>query len=193
MTRRQTGDPYFDWLCIKIGVNPNNPRRNYGEMVRMLHGINYIPVLEMDENRATDGIQLRVDFMDIHGPYGSSTNRGPCTMLEFLIGVAMKMNFLMGEEENHHRTEWYFWRLIRHMGLRKFTDDHWNYDNGELFVEDAVDRVINRKYLPSGEGGLFPLRGYYEDQTKCEIWKQMQYWLSENSDIDLQMNEEDYI
>lgn len=157
-------------------------------MVTMMHGINYIPVMAMDENRANDGIQLRVEFMNIHGPYGSSTNRGPCTFLEFLIALAMKMNFLMGEESNWHHTEWYFWQLIRHLDLRKYTDDFWDYGHGELFVEDAVDRVMNRHYERNGRGGLFPLRGDYGDQRNVETWQQMQYWLGENSDIDLEMD-----
>lgn len=181
----RTGDPYFNWLCMKIGVNSNNPNRNYGNMVAMLHGINYIPLLDRDENRASDGIQLRVDFMNAHGPFGSSTNRGPCTMLEFLIALAMKMNFLMGEEDNRHRTEWYFWRMIRHLGLRKFTDDYWFTCNGELHVEDAIDRILSRNYMPNGDGGLFPLMNPPQDQRTTETWIQMHNWLHEHSDIDL--------
>ena len=187
---RRTADPYFDWLCLKIGVDPRNPRRNYTKMVAMLHGINYIPSLALDENRAGDGLQLRVDFMNAHGPYGSSTNRGPCTMLEFLVGLASKMNFLMGAEENWHRTEWYFWRMMRHLGLRQLTDDRWDIAHGEFFVEDACDRVMNRTYDPDGTGGLFPLRQPMKDQTEVEIWSQMHAWLCENSDIDLTMNED---
>ena len=187
---RRTRDPYFDWLCLKIGVDNRNPKRNYGQMVAMLHGINYIPTLPLDENRANDGIQLRVDFMNAHGPYGSATNRGPCTMLEFLVALAGKMNFLMGSEENWHRTEWYFWRIIRHLGLRKLTDDFWDIGHGEFFVEDACDRVINRKFDYNGNGGLFPLRDPPMDQREVEVWNQMQAWLFENSDIDLEMHED---
>jgi len=190
MGSRITGDPYFDWLCMKIGVNPSNPKRNYTNMVSMLHGINYIPVLEMDENRANDGIRLRLKFMNLHGSYGSALNRGPCTLLEFLIALAMKMNFLMGEEDNQHHTEWYFWRLIRNLELRKYTDDFWDFGHGECFVEDAADRIMNRHYERSGRGGLFPLRGDYGDQRQVEVWQQMQFWLNENSDINLFIEED---
>ena len=182
---RRTGDPYFDWLCMKIGVNSRNPKRNYGNLVAMLHGINYVPVMDMDENRGTDGIQLRVDFMNTHGTYGSSTNRGPCTMLEFLIALAAKMNFLIGEDDDPRRTEWYFWRLIRNVGLRKFTDDYWYECNGEFYVADAVDRILGRNYDYNGDGGLFPLRHPMQDQRTVEIWNQMHAWLAENSDLDL--------
>lgn len=190
LSARRTNDPYFDWLCIKIGINPNNPNRNYSKMVTMLHGINYIPMMAMDENRANAGIQLRVDFMNRHGLYGSSTNRGPCTLLEFLIALASSMNFLMGNDDNPHHTEWYFWRMIRNLGIRKFTDDYWESFNGELYVEDAADRIINRQFGRNGEGGLFPLKGDYGDQRRTEVWQQMQYWLGENSDIDLYLDED---
>ena len=182
---RRTDDPYFDWLCIKIGVDYRNPKRNYGQMMALLHGINYIPCMELDENRGVDGIQLRVDFMNIHGEYGSSTHRGPCTMLEFLIALAAKMNFLIGEDEDPRRTEWYFWKLIRNVGLRKYTDDYWDECHGEFFVEDAVDRILNRKYEANGYGGLFPLRHPTQDQRCTEIWNQMHAWLGENADLDL--------
>ena len=192
MSRRNTNDPYFDWLCMKIGVDSRNPKRNYGQMVAMLHGVNYIPIMKLDENRASDGIQLRVAFMNAHGPYGSSTNRGPCTVLEFLIALASKMNFLMGAEENSHRTEWYFWRMISHLGIRKLTDDFWEISKGEFFVEDACDRIMNRCYNPDGSGGLFPLKEPTKDQTQVEVWNQMQAWLYENSDIDLTMDDDDF-
>ena len=188
---RRTGDPYFDWLCMKIGVDSRKPNRNYGNMVAMLHGINYKPIMDRDENRAVDGLQLRVDFMNAHGPYGSSTNRGPCTMLEFLVSLAGKMNFMMGEEDNPHHTEWYFWRLMRNLGLRKFTDDYWDYGHGEFFVEDAFDRVLKRKYMYNGDGGLFPLKCPSCDQRTVEIWSQMHAGLCENSDINLFTEEPD--
>jgi hypothetical protein len=151
----------------------------------MLHGINYIPIMKIDENRGNDGLQLRVDFMNIHGAYGSSTNRGPCTMLEFLVALASKMNFLVGEEDDPRRTEWYFWRLIRNLGLRKLTDENWDLRHGEFFVEDAVDRVLNRHYESDGSGGLFPLNCPFQDQRQVEIWNQMHAWLCENADLNL--------
>lgn len=179
-----TSDPYFNWLCILIGVNKNQPNRNYGQLVNALHYNSvYQPKVEMDVNRGADGLQLRVDFINEHGPWGSATNRGPCSMLEFLIGLAKRMNFLMYQSDGHRYTEYYFWKLIGNLGLLKLTDDKWAFMNGDFFVEDAVWRINERQYSADGSGGIFPLKRPDKDQRGVEIWYQMNNWLLEQSDI----------
>ena len=180
---RGTRDPYFDWLCITIGLNKNLANRNYTELITALHSAQFNPLMDIDRNRGTDGLQLRVDFMNEHGPWGSATNRGPCSFLEFLIGLSRRMSFLMYGEGNHTQTEFYFWKLIDNLGLNKASDDRWNYINGEFYVEDAVWRVNSRTYDYNGNGGLFPLRNPKVDQRGTEIWYQMNEWLLERSGV----------
>lgn len=182
---RSTADPYFDWLCILTGIDYRVPGRNYGTLARVLHSMEFRAKLPADSNRGMDGMQLRVEFMQMHGPYGSATNRGPCTMLELLIALARRMSFLMYGNNNRHRTEYYFWMLLNNLRLTKLTDDRWEYLNGDFYVEDAVGRLLNRFYDPNGEGGLYPLRHPSCDQREVEIWYQMQAWLGENCEIDL--------
>ena len=176
---RSERDPYFNWLCITI----NN--RNYIELAWALHLTKFQAKLPSDQNRGMDGMHLRVEFMERHGALGSSTNRGPCTMLEFLIGIAKNMSFLMYGNSSDHRTAYYFWVLIRNLGLDKCRDDKWFDINGDFFVEDAVHRILDRQYEPNGRGGLFPLRRPPQDQRQVEIWYQMHAWLNENSELDL--------
>lgn len=176
---RSTRDPYFDWLCITI----NN--RNYMELARALHNAEFRAMIPADQNRGMDGMQLRVNFMERHGAFGSSVNRGPCTMLEFLIGVAKHMSFLMYGNRSDHRTAYYFWVLIRNLRLDKLNDDNWYSLNGDFYVEDAVNRIVNRQYDRNGNGGLFPLKRSMQDQRRVEIWYQMHAWLGENSELDL--------
>lgn len=151
-------------------------------MLNCLHEKAFRPKMAMDINRGNDGLQLRVDFQNEHGPWGSSTNRGPCSYLELLIGLAKRMSFLMHGEENSY-TEYYFWRLIANLDLIKCTDTRWNSMNGEFFVDDAVYRINDRCFCADGSGGLFPLRRYERDQRGVEFWYQMQAWLMENSDV----------
>lgn len=174
-------DPYFDWLTMTVGMD--RMQEDYYEMAKCLHEKIFVPKLEMDRNRGGDGLQLRVDFQNGHGPWGTSVNRGPCTFLEFLIGLARRMSFLMYGENCHHHTAFYFWKLIENLGLMKCTDGKWYDINGEFFVEDAVSRVNERLYSGDGRGGLFPLRKAEKDQRGVEIWYQMQAWLMENSGI----------
>lgn len=178
-----TNDPYFDWLCILVGLNDRNPKRNYRQMISLLHQMEFRPLIEMDSNRGADGLQLRVEFMSEHGPWGSATNRGPCTFLEFLVALCKRMSFLTHGEGNRGQTEYYFWRIIDNLGLSKVTDDRWDYVNGQFFVEDAVWRVNKRLIEADGSGGLFPLRHPSHNQKNVEIWYQMNAWLMENSSV----------
>lgn len=182
---RGTSDPYYDWLCILIGINSGPVSRNYGMLAQALHSMEFRAKLPADKNRGMDGMQLRVEFMQQHGPQGSATNRGPCTMLEFFVALAKRMSFLMNGNTGRHHTEYYFWKMMENLGLSSVTDDRWYFTNGDFFVEDAVWRVQNREYDYSGKGGIFPLKHPREDQRCVEIWYQMQAWLGENCEIDV--------
>lgn len=177
-------DPYFQWLCMRVGISR---RRPYLKMAEKLHRMIFRPgdAIETDKNRANDGLQLRVEFMDRFGEGGSSGNRGPCTMLEFLIGISQRMSYIMGTNDNDLHTAHYFWCLIGNLRLGKLSDDRYDELNGDFFVEEAVDRVLYRTYDWDGSGGLFPLRHCVHDQRNTEIWYQMQNWLLE-SDVEME-------
>ena len=179
-TKRITNDPYFDWLCHKVGIGSDG--RHYILMASLLHQLQFRPsaTIESDANRVNDGLQLRVNFIDRYGEHGSSGNRGPCTMLEFLIGLAKRMSFLT-ENEEHAKTRHYFWRLIDNLRLTRLNDEVYEALNGDFFVEEAVTRVLERTYDSCGNGGLFPVKMSQIDQRNVEIWYQMQQWLLENT------------
>ena len=178
-------DPYFQWLCKRVGIPA---RKKYEKLAAELHRTIFRPgnAIETDANRANDGLQLRVDFMERYGAHGSSDNRGPCTMFEFLIGLARRMAFIMGEENNPLHTSYYFWRMIENLRLKKLDDGRYDELNGDFFVREAVDRVLYRTYDADGNGGLFPLREAENDQRKVEIWYQMQQWLLESGDVEVE-------
>lgn len=181
-------DPYFNWLCVRVKITPL--KRRYMEMARTMHGVRFIPAIyETDENRANDGLQLRVEYIEKYGMVGSACDRGKCTMLEFLVGLAKRMSFLMGTESDPHQTAKYFWKMIDNLGLTKYDDEHWLECNGEFHVLDAMDRIINYSYCADGSGGLFPLKYVKGDQRKREIWYQMQNWITENADELLDFDE----
>lgn len=182
---KTTNDPYFQWLCKKVKIPEKRP---YLRMAEELHRLIFKPgdAIDTDKNRANDGLQLRVGFMERYGPMGSSGNRGPCTMLEFLIGLAGRMAYIMGEEGNDLHTGHYFWSMIGNLRLTKLTDDRYDELNGDFFVQEAVDRVLFRTYEWDGSGGLFPLKRCRHDQRKTEIWYQMQNWLLESGDVELE-------
>jgi len=180
-----TRDPYFNWLCLLAGVNGIGRHKDYTKLMNALHYDHIFQAkMPMDGNRGTDGLQMRADFIGEHGPWGSATNRGPCSMLEFLVALARRMNFLMYQDKSHRYTEYYFWQMMENLGLTKVTDDKWDYMNGEFFVEDAVYRINERQMHADGSGGLFPLKNPSSDQREVEIWYQMNQWLMEQSDME---------
>jgi len=174
-------DPYLNWLCVRVKITPL--KRHYMEMAKTMHGIRFQTLIfETDENRANDGLQLRVEYMEKYGPVGSSCDRGRCTMLEFLVALSKRISFLMGTESDPHQTARYFWRMIENLGLMKYDDENWYSANGEFHVTEAMDRIIHYSYNADGSGGLFPLKWVKGDQRQREIWYQMQNWLNENAD-----------
>lgn len=178
-------DPYFQWLCKRVGIG--KPDKPYIKLALELHWMIFKPhgPFETDSNRANDGLQQRVIFLDRYGQLGSdSMSRGPCTMLEFLIGLSQRMSFIMGTEENDLHTAHYFWKLIENLRLNKLTDDRYYELHGDFFVQEAVDRVLFRTYDRNGFGGLFPLKRCMNDQRKVEIWYQMQSWLMESVEFE---------
>lgn len=186
-TRNSKNDPYFVWLCnkAKIGEQFGKP---YAKLASELHELIFRPNkrVPMDDNRTYDGFAMRVRFIERYGEVGSSTSRGACTMLEFLVGLAEKMSFLMGEEGRPSKTAEYFWYILVNLRLIKLTDDRFEELNGEFFVDEAVQRVLDRTYGADGDGGLFPLKRAGIDQRNVEIWYQMQSWLAEHCAIDIE-------
>ena len=180
---RGINDPYFQWLCKSVDIPRNRP---YLKLALELHNHLFKPgdAVETDNNRALDGLRLRVIFMDRYGPQGSSSNRGACTMLEFLIGLAKRMDYIMGAADNNLNVSHYFWKMIENLRLSKLDDDRFYELNGEFFVQEAVDRVLFRTYEKNGNGGLFPLKRPMQDQREIEIWYQMQNWLLESGDFE---------
>lgn len=180
----KTNDPYFDWMCKKVGVGGTDGRP-YILLLRELHNIRFITrnMHPMDINRMYDGLELRRQFMKKYGEVGTSTNRGSCTMLEFLVALAGKMSFLMGSEAEESKRPDYFLQLIRNLRLLKLTDDRFDILHGDFHVDDAAHRIMNRLYSADGDGGLFPLRKPTVDQRTIEIWAQMHAWLSEHCAI----------
>jgi hypothetical protein len=128
-----------------------------------------------DDNRVADGRCLRDEFLlerDIH-PVDSAWYELGCSFFEMLIGLSRRLAFEAGED-----SKWWFWKLLDNLNFRNFADDN-IFDDDEVSLR--LDEVIWRRYEPNGMGGLFPLAHPKEDQTKVEIWYQMNAYLLENN------------
>lgn len=95
-------------------------------------------------------------------------------MLEMLIAFSRVLSF---DAEGEPR-EW-FWTMLDNVDLAQFNDRVYNdlYRRG---IGQALYVINYRLYLPSGEGGFFPLRHPTEDQREVELWYQFCAYLPEH-------------
>lgn len=165
---------YFKWLYCQVGsVLEKNPSRSYFKLLGLLHEKDFVWIVPHDDNRAEDGRGLRREFLeyeDIHSP-DPVWMRYPCSMLELLIGLSRRLNFLTDAEPRV-----WFWQLMENLGLDKYND---NTLVPDVEIDKVLENVIWRTYDRKGRGGLFPLRRPHEDQRDVELWDQMHAYLLE--------------
>ena len=71
------------------------------------------------------------------------------------------------------RTAQWFWGMITNLGLSPMKDRKFD----ERFVDDVVDRFLDREYRPDGKGGLFHIKDCDGDLRDLEIWRQLLWYL----------------
>lgn len=167
---------YFVWLYRQVASDRyKNPTRTYWSLFRQLYDKEFVWLIPNDDNRMEDGRDLRYEFLDEEGIEASEAwlTLG-CSMFELLMGLSRRLAF---EAEGRPR-EW-FWLLLENLGLESFNDDMILHVDPEE-ISYILDRVIWRHYDRNGVGGLFPLRHPRKNQTKVELWYQMNSYIQEN-------------
>lgn len=166
-------DVYLRWLYRQVAqVHLENPSRTYWSLLRQLYKTEFVWFVPNDDNRVEDGKQLRYEFLNnenIEYVNPEWLHMG-CSMLEMLIALSRRLAF---EAEGRPRA--WFWKLIHNLGLDELNDSVQPYPWED--VDHILENVIWRNYQPDGQGGLFPLQNAQQDQTKIEIWYQLQAYL----------------
>lgn len=175
---------YFHWLCEMVHIEQEE--RSYWILAKDLHRKVFYPIIEHDENRALDGLELREQYMSDKSYVKYLDMPDECSVLEMLIGLAQRMDFETSDplEENYQdKTSYWFWEMIDNLGLIAFDDESYVDLEGQTYVDSIIDEFIERRYSPNGDGGLFPLRRSRNDQRNVEIWYQMSAYLTENEAV----------
>lgn len=179
---RPIAQDYFHWLCsqVMLSQQPGSPR-SYTFLADRMNRMVFNDNVPNDRNRSADGIQLRHDFLAQHGAdYGSMEVADllypQASVFEVLVGLAHRANF----EVEVGIVEW-FGRFIQNLRLTSFTDSE--IQPGDI---QRIGRVLakfnERRYLPNGRGGLFPLKGgHWPDQREEELWYQLSHYIEENN------------
>ena len=185
MTRRhdELNYEYFQWLCDMVHIEQE--RTSWKLVAKDLHRMIFVPLIERDENRALDGLDLRDQFIESEWYNQRDEIEGECTVFEMLVALAQRMDFETtgAYDENSmgsDRTAYWFWEMTDNLGLTAYDDDSYVDLDGTTYVEQIIDEFVNREYDYDGTGGIFPLKHAEKDQRNVEIWYQMSAYLYEN-------------
>ena len=179
----QTGtidDIYMAWLYKQYAVLSNkNPARSYWKLTEQLYTIPFLWTVANDDNRATDGVELRDEFIVECEVENVDTEwyQRDCSFLEMLLALARRASYnAMGTP-----AAW-FCKFLDNLGI--FIADR-EYDiNAEFLVNQATLRVNTRQYDWDGTGGIFPLKHPRQDQREVELWYQASAYLLEGGYLD---------
>lgn len=180
---------YLDWLKSHV-IQEDIYTQKYDKFFELLHDIDFVYCLPMDQNREEDGFDLRYQFITEHNYKEEHIEalEKPCSMLEMMIALSIRceQNFAYNPYEYGDRTGEWFWRMVQNMGLTgKITDE--DFDEG--FIIDKISKCLERKYSPNGRGGLFMVPNLKEDMREVDIWKQAVWYLDT---VLFEDNEDDY-
>lgn len=171
---------YFRWLCEMIDAD--NESRSYIFLMRELFETEFshetANLIPNDDNRIEDGLALREEYTKDTGVYNNVILCGPCSLLEMMIGLALRIEDLFGR---YDYISW-FWEMIGNLELLEFDDSNpiWfsKTYHGEL-VDEIICRLLRRTYSRNGDGSLFPMNNTKRDMRETEIWYQMSNYLIE--------------
>lgn len=173
---------YFRWLVRTYLQDSEGLPNGYGLLLAQMLRKEYYYFVDYDENRANDGIFLRERYLDTDGGDQGVVPEGPCSFLEFLISIAVRLEDMLYDGVQIPVSE-YFWELASRLRLTEYNDDAYSYSDTQFVVDAIMTSFMDRCYSKTGEGGLFPLRPPCKDQTKTEVWYQLNAYLIQNPDF----------
>lgn len=166
---------YFNYLKGIAGL-----RLNYSRLARVLFSIPFRGVLELDEDRVYDGLKIRDEYCRETGLSLDSMNDIPCSVLECLIGLARRLDYLVEDETSGDMTRVWFWEMCINLGLSIYTDDFMDIwkDSTDDIIE-ILERWMHRKFEPDGTFSPFPLRHPKQDQRFETLNYQINHYAEE--------------
>jgi hypothetical protein len=171
---------YFKWLYSKVAsVDVPTPSLTYWTLLRDLHSIEFVWLVNGDDNRAQDGLDLRQQFLQqsfmINDPLWM--NHG-CSVLEMFIAFSRRTEFQTDIDARH-----WFWIFMQNLRMDDLNDAAAEEYNISEVVAEVLDQFLWRTYREDGYGGLFPLNEPMHDQRTVELWYQFNEWLEEQEQL----------
>ena len=171
---------YYRWL---VGlVCDRYHAKYYSKLLKDLYERDFYWSIELDEDRAIDGISLRDRFLDESRSKTIPPMDEDCSVLEMMAALAIRCEReVHGTNSDYDGTSDWFWGMIVSLGLDRNDDGDYDPD-----LTDAVlETFLERRYKRNGKGGLFTCLsldsgyGKHIDMANETIWKQMNLYISE--------------
>lgn len=168
---------YFNWLYSKVArVDVPTPSLTYYTLLRDLHSVEFVWLIQGDENRAADGLDIRREFLkQAYLPEDPPWMSVGCSVLEMMIALSRRAEF----QTDISAREW-FWIFLNNLTIADLNDASNKDVNITEIVNEVLDQFLWRTYRPDGRGGMFPLSRTNNDQRKVEIWYQFNEYLVDN-------------
>lgn len=179
MTRDDILNAYFEWLSDIVCEARFGGEVSFRKLIMHLHNTDFRYIIPNDENRAREGKNLRHRFAVTQMPEIPEYQildilAGPCSVLEMMVALAIHAEeHIMDNPQIGNRTGQWFWSMVVSLGLGGQTDNRFD----RRFVDNVLERFLDRKYSPNGQGGLFMIRNCNRDLRKVEIFHQLCWYL----------------
>ena len=176
LNRSDIEKEYFEWMFDLVCRDRFAETISYKKLLQYLHDVEFTHTLPRDIDRVEDGIALRYRFAyDTGCAWADGYLDGPCSILEMMIAMAIRCEEIMDDTAYGDRTAQWFWRMIVNLGVGDMVDVRFD----EYYVNEVIDKFLNRDYDPDGRGGLFRVKHCDYDLRHVDLWKQMTWFLDE--------------
>lgn len=180
MVQEDLRDIYFEWMYSLVCGREKYSRLSYKKLLWFLYNTEFTWIIELDCNRAVDGVDFKYRF-GYENKYPRHTierylDNGECSVLEMMVALAFKMEEqIMDDSEYGDRTGQWFWNMIVNLGLGNMHDNNFN----ESYSHRIISKFLDRDYRPNGKGGLFVIDNCKYDLRDVEIWYQAMWYLDD--------------
>lgn len=168
---------YFSYLLDLVKADDN-----HGILLSILFGTDFRWSVPNDDNRMSDGMNIRYNYAYEHDILDKELDElmlVPCSVMEVVCGLAIRMDDIMRDPIEPHIDRW-FWEMLENLGVSECTDTA--YEKGAwtpIDLYNILDIFMDRKYDELGHGGLFPRNFCDKNLKEIELFSQMNGYLSE--------------
>lgn len=176
--RERINNDYFEWIFDTVCSGRFAKEISYRKLLIRLHDTEFRYLIPRDRNRAEDGLSLRYRFAltcdeDSYELIMDSIE-GPCSVLEMMVALAIRCEENIMDDPNiGDRTGQWFWGMVNNLGLGAMLDTRFD----EQYVDEVIERFLDREYERDGTGGLFTIKRCDYDLRGVEIWYQLCWYL----------------